>query len=317
MNPWKSISLLFAALALLATGCDNSRQQYQQQQRPLPAVTQMQSSVTPQDFAVNAIGALIQNGMVDANAIMQEINKPDLPNNPNPYNHVDTNGDGQRDYVLVQETIPQQRFEFIAQPGAGAPNQSIALIDFKMENGVVNYTANYTSYVNGYNDPQYMYSGVLPGTLPFFGWMRAPTHVVFLGSVPMGYSYGRIVPRQQFVEYQSRSFQQARINPTPVAPRSATVDQSRFTSKVTPTVAPRGNSASLSQATQGMAPIRKDNANVTVQRGAFDNTPRSASPAPVQRSISTPAPVQRSAPAPVQRSASAVSRPSSASGRAR
>ena len=304
MNPWKSISLLFAALALLATGCDNSRQQYQQQ-RPLPQVERMQSSVSAQDFALNAIGGLIQNGTSNAQALEQEINKPDEPNNPNPYTRVDTNGDNQRDYIQVRETIPQKEFEFVAHPGASAPDQSIAKIDFEVANGVVNYNANYTSYVNGYDDPMYRYRGSFAQDLAFFTWLSLASRPAYIGVMPMGYSYSRVVPRQQFVTHQTTTFQQSRINPTPVAPRSATVDSSRYASKVTPTVAPRGNSASLSQATQGMAPIRKDNANVQVQRGAFDNTPRSASPAPAQRSISTPAPVQRSAPI--------VSRPASAS----
>ncbi len=258
---------LISILALVLLGCSN---------RPLPEVTQLQSSVSADDFALSAIGGLIKNGMSDPSALEKEINKP---GDDNPYTRVDVDKDGQRDVILVKEVVPREQLEFVAHPNSGE-DQSIAKATFSVDNGNVVYNANYTSYVNGYNNPQHIYHDTFARDLAFALWMTSITRPVYIGS-PIGYTSYRVMPRDRFVTHQTTTFQQSRINPTPVAPKSS-IDQSRFTSKATP---PR--SSSFTGATSGMSSIRKDNGS-SVAKGAFDNSSRSTTSSRPSSSFSSP-----------------------------
>ncbi|MCK9567404.1 hypothetical protein M0R72_00475 [Candidatus Pacearchaeota archaeon] len=187
------------------------------------------NSINADDFALNSIGGLIKGGLSDANALEREINKP---GDDNPYTRVDINGDGKRDIILVDEVEHGSKFEFIAHPGDGVPDQSIAVATFTMDGGQTHYHANYTSYVRGYDNPDYRYYDTFAHDLLWVGWLSSPRSV-YMG-VPTRYAFYRTQPRVVFHTTQTTVFHTTNIRVTPPAPRSMTFSSSSYTSKVTP-----------------------------------------------------------------------------------
>jgi len=187
--------------------------------------------IQAQDFALNAVGGLIKNGMADSASLEQEINKP---GDDNPYTRVDIDDDGKRDIILIDEVVPHEKFEFIAHPGNGVPDESIAVATFTTgDDGAVQYRANYTSYVNGYDNPDYRYYDTFTRDMLWIAWLTTPSRPLYLG-VPTRYSFYRAVPRQQFIIRQTMVFHTTNIRVTPPAPRSMTFHSSSFSSRVTP-----------------------------------------------------------------------------------
>jgi hypothetical protein len=266
----KSVLLIALSLFLLPS-CDDNQS--------LPKVTQLQSSVSTEDFALAAIGGLIKNGMADPTALESEINKA---GDDNPYTRVDINNDGKRDIILVKEVIPHEKLEFIAHPGDGLEDQSIATASFTIVNGNVDYNANYTSYVNGYDHPRHLYHDSFARDLAFMMWMSSISRPVYYG-VPSRYSYYRSVPRSTFTSSQTTTFQRTKINPTPVATNPSSFNKSSFVSKATPPKAtPNFNSA-----TPKATPAFRPNNNSNVQKSAFDNKPSYKPSTPVKSSSSS------------------------------
>jgi hypothetical protein len=187
------------------------------------------NSIQADDFALNAVGGLIKGGLSDANALEREINKP----GDNPYTRVDIDNDGKRDIILVDEVEHGAKFEFIAHPGNGVPDQSIAVASFTMESGQIHYHANYTSYVHGYDNPDYRYYDTFAHDLLWVAWLTSPSRSVYLG-VPTHYSFYHTQPRTVFHTTQTTVFHTTNVHITPPAPRSMTFNSSSYSSKVTP-----------------------------------------------------------------------------------
>ena len=253
----------------LAIGACNSPTTH----KSLPEVTQLQSLLAPEDFALSMIGGLINSGVSDANAIQSKINEE---GDQNPYNHVDIDKDGKRDFVEVKEIKPHEQFDFIAKPSAGQmPEQQIATATFKQENGQTVMDANYTNAVSGYNDIYYHQS--LASDLAFMMWLNMATRPMYYGTIPMGYRYSTMVPRSTYISNQ-RSYQTTtRINPVSVQKPPATLNSSRFVNKSSPT---------FSAASKGVSSDFRTNSSGAKPSGAaFDNAPKSISR---PSSVSTP-----------------------------
>lgn len=209
--------------ALILCGCDD--------RTPVKKV-QMESTNTiqAQDFALNAVGALIKGGMADSDALQNEINKP---GEDNPYTRVDIDDDGKRDIILINEVESRAKFEFIAHPGNDVPDQSIAIATFTTgDDGTIQYRANYTDYVSGYDNPDYRYYDTFTRDMLWTAWLLSPSRPLYLG-VPTRYGYYRVVPRQQFIIRQTTVFRTTNIRVTPPAPRSMTFSSSSYSSRVT------------------------------------------------------------------------------------
>ena len=211
--------------AFLICGCDEQR---------MSGVDNVQveatSSINADDFALNAVGGLIKGGLADADALEREINKP---GDDNPYTRVDINDDGKRDIILVDEVEHGTKFEFIAHPGEGVPDQSIAVATFTLDGGQVHYHANYTSYLRGYDHPDYRYYDTFAHDLLWVAWLSSPSRHVYMG-VPTRYTFYRAQPRVAFHTTQTTVFHTSNVHVTPPAPRSMTFSSSSYASKVTP-----------------------------------------------------------------------------------
>jgi hypothetical protein len=209
--------------ALMICGCDD---------RSSVKKVKMESTNTiqAQDFALNAVGGLIKGGMADSDALQNEINKP---GDDNPYTRVDIDDDGNRDIILINEVEPHAKFEFIAHPGNNVPDQSIAIATFTTgDDGSVQYRANYTDYVGGYDNPDYRYYDTFTRDLLWIAWLTTPSRPLYLG-VPTQYGYYHVVPRQQFIIRQTTVFRTTNIRVTQPAPRSMTFGSSSYSSRVT------------------------------------------------------------------------------------
>jgi hypothetical protein len=101
-----------------------------------------------------------------------------------------------------------------------------------MDGGQTHYHANYTSYVRGYDNPDYRYYDTFAHDLLWVGWLSSPRSV-YMG-VPTRYAFYRTQPRVVFHTTQTTVFHTTNIRVTPPAPRSMTFSSSSYTSKVTP-----------------------------------------------------------------------------------
>jgi hypothetical protein len=232
--------------ALIFCGCDD---------RSSVKKVHMESTNTIQaeDFALNAVGGLIKGGMADSDALQNEINKP---GDDNPYTRVDIDDDGKRDIILINEVEPHSKFEFIAHPGNDVPDQSIAVATFTTgDDGGIQYRANYTSYVNGYDNPDYRYYDNFTRDVLWTAWLLSPSRPLYLG-VPR-YGYYRSVPRQQFIIKQTTVFRTTNIRVTPPAPRSVAFSSSSFSSKSTPRAQTQTQSRSVSTPPSRPAPVSR------------------------------------------------------------
>ena len=217
---------LFILLGLLAVcGCDEAASSHIDNVQ-----VQSTSAINADDFALNAVGGLIKNGLSDADSLEKEINKP---GDDNPYTRVDIDDDGKRDIILVDEVEHGSKFEFIAHPGNGVPDQSIAVATFTMEGGQVQYRANYTSYVRGYDNPDYRYYDTFAHDLLWVAWLTSPSRSAYIG-VPTRYTFYRTQPRVTFHTTQTTVFHTTNVRVTPSAPRSVAFSSSSYSSKVTP-----------------------------------------------------------------------------------
>ena len=238
------------------------------------------SSINADDFALNAIGGLIKGGLADADALEREINKP---GENNPYTRVDIDDDGKRDIILVDEVEHGAKFEFIAHPGNGVPDQSIAVATFTMEGGQVHYHSNYTSYVRGYDNPDYRYYDTFAHDLLWVAWLSSPRSV-YMG-VPTRYSFYRTPPRVSFHTTQTTVFHTSNIRVTSPAPRSMTFSSSSYASKVTP---PHSYSSTSRTASPASHPITFSSKSLSNQSS------RSSSSSPFRSSSSSSSSSSRS-----------------------
>jgi hypothetical protein len=269
----KKFLVLLSALILFA--CDNNQPEGYRQNNlpPVVQVNQMQTMLTPEDFALNMVGGLINSGVENAPALEAKINEGDK----NPINNVDIDKDQQRDYVQVREaqtnSLVDREFDFIAKPSGGGPEQQIAVVKFTEENGQPVMRANYTNIVYGYQD--HYYSNQLSRDLHFLVWAHMVNRAIYYGSVPSGYVHVRSVPRQQFIQTQRTYQTTTRINPVPVSKPPTTFSQSNFVNRS----APATNSNSLKSAASNVSgDFRTNSNNVKPKGAAFDNTPRSSTP---------------------------------------
>jgi hypothetical protein len=226
-------------------------------------IVSQQSLLNPEDFALNMIGGLIKSGITDAKAIENKINEGAT----NPYNNVDIDKDGSRDYVMVKETNPKRQFDFVAKVSGTGQEQHIATMEFTDENGQPAMNANYTSAVHGYQN--HYYHDTFTRDLLFFAWMHSMTRPAYVGFVPTTYSYSRVVPRTQFASTQRTYQTTTKINPTPVQKPPANYSASKFVNKSNP-------SGSLGSAAKSVkSDFRTNNNSVKPKGAAFDNTPKS------------------------------------------
>jgi hypothetical protein len=236
------------------------------------------NAIQADDFALNAVGGLIKGGLSDANALEREINK----SGDNPYTRVDIDNDGQRDIILVDEVEHGSKFEFIAHPGNGVPDQSIAVASFTMESGQIHYHANYTSYVHGYDNPDYRYYDTFAHDLLWVAWLTSPSRSVYLG-VPTQYSFYHTQPRTVFHTTQTTVFHTTNIRVTQPAPRSMTFSSNSYASKVTPPHSYNNTSRTTSPANHPSTSFQRS----TSPRSSFSSSSSTSRPSFSSRSTSS------------------------------
>jgi hypothetical protein len=244
------------------------------------------ASVSPQDFSLDTVLALLKSGVNDGPTLESKINDP-----ASGINNVDIDKDGKTDYInVVEAQIPSgKKMELMAHPSSGqGPDVSIAAIKFAQGDSGVDVQAGYAPLI----DPggQYYYHDSLLANMLFAQWLFMPSRPYYVGYAPAGYAYRSRMAPTQFTQTRTTYQTQTRISPVVAAPRPASFNAARLT---TP---PRAASTNFGQAAQGTSNFAVDNRQKSAGT-AFGgtSTPRSAP-------VSAPAPAHVSAP--VSRSSS-------------
>ena len=193
----KHIALLLLSISMFA--CENSSQS-----NPQVSVEESQSLLSAEDFSLNLISGLIKSGVTDATAIQEKINDGDQ----NPYNNVDIDKDGQRDFIEVRETVHHQQFDFVTKPSSIGDDKHIATVKFTEENGEPMMEASYEPIVHHYHD--YYYHDTFARDLLFFTWLHS-SRPVYIGKRPTTHIHTNTVTHYQFINTQRST----NISPTP------------------------------------------------------------------------------------------------------
>lgn len=262
--------LLTLALALLA--CDHTAN--------VTVTNSAPSTISPKDFALDTVVALLRSGVNDGPTLESKINDP-----ASGINNVDIDQDGKVDYVQVQEAqIPSgKKMELIAHPSGGAaPDTSIAAIKFSQADSGIDVQAGYAPLI----DPsgQYYYHDHLLADMLFAQWLFMPSRPMYFAPVPMGYSYRSRMPAATFSQTRTSFTQTSRVSPIVSQPRPASFNAARLTAP------PRAPSTTFGQAAQGTTAFKVD----TRQKAAATGFGASS---PVSRPTPSPSPAPRSAPA--------------------
>ena len=139
--------LALLAIAFLAfVGCGSNR----------TAVQESNYLLNAEDFDLGTVVAMIRDGQVgDASTLQARINDPSAG-----INNVDTDKDGNVDFVRVQETVngATRRYEFYAHPSGNANGEPtvVATAEFSPEtSGGYAVNAGYPDYVYGHDAHYY------------------------------------------------------------------------------------------------------------------------------------------------------------------
>jgi len=276
-NTHKSRSYLLVLLILSVFGCNNRQPQITVTNNTAVA------SVSPQDFALDTVLALLKSGVNDGPTLEARINDP-----ASGINNVDVDKDGRTDFVnVVEAQIPAgKKMELMAHPSSNnGPDISIAAIRFAQSDSGVDVQAGYAPLI----DPQgqYYYHDSLLANMLFAQWLFMPSRPYYVSSVPMGYTYRPRMAPSQFTQTRTTYTTQTKISPIVSTPRPASFNAARLTSP------PRPAATTLGGTAQGVSNFQVDNRQKAAGT-AFGSTPvRTSAPAPAPVRVSSPTPVSR------------------------
>lgn len=273
-------SLPIAAMLALS-GCDHTANVTVTNTAPV--------TVSPHDFALDTVVALLRSGVNDGPTLESKINDP-----TSGINNVDIDQDGKVDYVQVQEAqIPSgKKMELIVHASSGSvPDTSIAAIKFTQADSGVDVQAGYAPLI----DPvgQYYYRDHLLADMLFAQWLFMPMRPMYFAPMPMGYSYRSRMAPAAFSQTRTTFTQTSRISPIVSQPRPASFNAARLTSPPRPSQT-RGPSSTFGQAAQGTTNFGVDSRSKPAAVG-FGASPASrpasaprSSPPPSRPSFSSP-----------------------------
>ena len=181
----RSLLALVVAAVLGLVGCDSTTGSTTTTQQIAQATT---AAINANDFALGTVTSLISNGGVnDLGSLEAKINDASSG-----INNVDVDGDGQVDYVSIQEsgTPGNDTLEFLAHPSSNPSSQPVLVASVAISTNTttqnVQVTGAYPNYVAGYQDNSYVYNhqGLTFGQAVLLGALLQP-HTYYVAPRPM------------------------------------------------------------------------------------------------------------------------------------
>lgn len=292
---------LLAAVLLTIFGCDQRSPAPVGYVNPAPPQIVAQTAVSPQDFALANVVALLRSGVTDGQSLEASINNPSTG-----INNVDMDKDGRVDYVMVREspTPTGKRMDLVDHPSSGAgADQPIASISFDQGPAGVNVQAGYAPFI----DPSgsLYYRDTMPSNLAFATWLFLASRPAYYAPVPIGYAYRSTLAPSVVSQTRTTYETQTKVSPVRTSPKPASFTTG-ITSKPQATVVqgsgPKASTGTLSGNAAGLSDFKVSSGPKPAAAGFASPATRPAAPAP--------APAARPSPVSVSRPSSPPSSPS-------
>ncbi len=214
--------VLAIAVGLAACTCNEpTRTVVVSQPAEAPVATAQNHIMDAKAFNLGTVVALVKgNKVTDAKSLESVINDPSTG-----INNVDLDGDGNIDFVAVQE-IQQangKRFELVAYPSSrnGEGAVTIASIDLVLQGPQVVIQAGYPNYVYGYNS-YYYHDYTMARDILFWSWVMS-ARPLYLARPYYSYGWGArpVAPYGTMMRTRTTYESRTRVSPVrAVAPPS-------------------------------------------------------------------------------------------------
>ena len=281
-----------------------------QQAAPAAQQIQRQNLLDPTAFDLETVTGLLRTNQVqNAQSLEQLINsRPGI-------NNVDVDGDGQIDYIGVQESVNgnSRQFAFVACPSSqNGQNVTVATVTFTDLGGQIQVAGGYTPVVMGYDTMYYSY--YVPrasfGQMMFYAWLFSARPYYVYHPYGFGWHARPMLGGSALRTSRTETRTQMHVAPiqrsAPPAGYSERAAAAQQPSRLAP--APRSTAPGLNGAAGNMRDFKeRDNAQPKLQGNSFGGGARSAAPAaaapaptPAFRAATPPPAFKAPAPAPAR-----------------